>query len=480
MINSRFFITCGLFIALLCAGLQAQAPDTLWTKIYDGYDGTYFEETDDGGFIVIGAHYQIDVSCDIYLIKTDSSGDTIWTGTYGRELADRPIWVHQTSDRGYLMVGWSTSSNPNNEDVIVIKADSLGHEIWTKVYGGPGNEFVRRAHETSDGGCIIVANTESYGNGSFDLYLLRLNADGDTLWTKTYGGTLYDVGYSAIQTPDGGFFVTGNLYFDCDDYYYFTLIRTDANGDSLWTKFYGISSGTRRTTIIPTSDGNYIIQKGTKLYKINEVGDTLWTNSFNSSDPDEEITYYEIAQVSDGGFVICGQAGIPWQEHLDVYAVKTDSLGDTTWTQRIIGEESVSVSNAECIAQTSDGNFVLVGSLNVGEEGNKLLLAKIESGLVGIENKQDYSLPDQFSLSQNYPNPFNAATKITFNIPESQLITLKLYDILGREIKTLHDGTIPAGTYDIRFDASGLPSGVYFYRLQASDYTESKRMILLK
>jgi hypothetical protein len=480
MINSRFFITCGLFIALFCAGLQAQAPDTLWTKIYDGYDGVYFEETDDGGFIVLGSYRQIDYTCDIYLVKTDANGDTIWTGTYGRELADRPVWVHQTSDRGYFIVGWSISSDPYNEDVLVIKTDSLGHEIWTKVYGGPANEFVHRAHETSDGGCIIVANTESYGNGSYDLYLLRLNADGDTLWTKTYGGTLYDIGYSATQTPDGGFFVTGNLYFDRDDYYYFTLIKTDANGDSLWTKFYGISSGSARTTIIPTSDGNYMIQKGPKLYKINELGDTLWTNSFNTSDPDEEISTYGIAQASDGGYVICGQVGIPWYEHLDVYAVKTDSLGDTTWTQRIIGEESVSVSVAECIAQTSDGNFVLVGSISVGNEVNKLLLAKIESGLVGIDNKLDFSLPNQYRLYQNYPNPFNANTVISYRLPEPGNVKIDIFDIQGRKLQTLIDEYKQAGMHRILYDGSDFASGYYFYRLQAGDYSESKKLTLIK
>ena len=105
---------------------------------------------------------------------------------------------------------------------------------------------------------------------------------------------------------------------------------------------------------------------------------------------------------------------------------------------------------------------------------------KIESGMVGIENDLHTTIPKTYLLSQNYPNPFNATTTISFDLPESQFVTLKLYDLFGREVQTLYNRATYPGIHDIHFDASDLSSGFYFYKLQVGDYTESKSMILLK
>ncbi|MCH7771675.1 MAG: T9SS type A sorting domain-containing protein, partial [Bacteroidetes bacterium] len=90
------------------------------------------------------------------------------------------------------------------------------------------------------------------------------------------------------------------------------------------------------------------------------------------------------------------------------------------------------------------------------------------------------SYPSEFKLEQNYPNPFNPTTTIKYQIPELGLVTLKVYDILGREVKELVNAEKPVGTYEVVFNAKSLPSGIYVYELQAGDYIETKKLVLLK
>ena len=252
--------------------------------------------------------------------------DTLWTRTYGGTKDEYCYQVQQTSDGGFILVG-STSSLGTTEmpDVYVIRTDSNGDTIWTKTYGGDSTDIGYSIQQTSDGGFIITGSTNSFGDSNDDVYLVRIDSIGDTLWTRTYGGAKMDKGSSVQETSDEGFIITGEtLSFGV---YQFTLylIKTNSNGDTLWTKMYG-EYITRGNSIDVMSNGDCIITGMTLptgssysdvyLIRIDSNGDTLWTKSFGGTDTDEG---YSVQQTNDGGFIIAGQV-----ESIDIYLIRTD------------------------------------------------------------------------------------------------------------------------------------------------------------
>jgi hypothetical protein len=187
--------------------------DTLWTRTYGGTNtdqGYSVQETQDEGFIIAGYTASFGAgSLDVYLIKTDSFGDLDWSNTYGGTLEDQGQSVQQTSDEGYIIAGFTESFGEGSFDVYLIKADSIGSILWTKTYGGPMDDRGYSVDQTSDGGYILMGYTESFGAGNKDVWLIKTDSLGDTLWTCTFGGAEDDWGYSVQETSDGFFIFTG-------------------------------------------------------------------------------------------------------------------------------------------------------------------------------------------------------------------------------------------------------------------------------
>lgn len=266
---------CILFTAY-CLFLNAQAPDTLWTKTYGGTDwddGFSVQQTADSGYVVVGGTRSFGLGAwDVYFIKTDVNGDTSWTKTYGGTDSDKGYSVRQISDGGYVIAGYTKSFGAGGEDVYLLRTNANGDTLWTKTYGGVNNDNGSAIQQTFDGGYIITGVTYSFGAGDADVWLLKTDSLGDTLWTKTYGGEDWDEAISVQQTSDGGYFIVGRTYVwevgDHDIY----VIKTNANGDTLWTGTYGGTHTEFGYSGQQTTDGGYII-----------VG---WTNSFGASDRD--------------------------------------------------------------------------------------------------------------------------------------------------------------------------------------------------
>ena len=146
--------------------------------------------------------------------------------------------------------------------IVLCAANTLAidpHVVWTKTYGGPGNDRGYSVQQTSDGGYIIAAKRDFSGGGGSHIYLLKTNAHGDTVWAKTYGDTGYSEGLSVQQTADGGYIIVGSTHSldvgRCDVY----LVKTDPNGDTLWTRTYGGDGWDYGYSVQQTSDGRYIV-----------------------------------------------------------------------------------------------------------------------------------------------------------------------------------------------------------------------------
>ena len=173
-------------------------------------------QTSDMGFAIAVETTSFGVGgWDFMLVKTDMNGNLQWNKTYGGAGTDYVNSIISTTDGGYLMVGQTNSWGAGGYDLDVIKTDSLGNMQWNKTYGGAGNDKAYGAIRTNDGGYAITGNTDSYGAGLVDYWLVKLDSSGIMQWNKTYGGTNGDAAFSLVQTSDGGYAVTGGNYLWC-------------------------------------------------------------------------------------------------------------------------------------------------------------------------------------------------------------------------------------------------------------------------
>lgn len=252
-----------------------------WGRTYGGASddvGYSVQETSDGGYIIAGYTYSERLfDTDFYLIKTDAKGRTLWERTYGGTDSDKAYSVRVTPDGGYIVAGytvveWVFGRGELDADAYLIRTDADGDILWEMTYGWERIEWGNSVQTTSDGGYIIAGYTTSTSEGDADVYLIKTDAEGDTLWTETYGGPDDDWGYSVQETADGGYIVGGYAKSfgegDADIY----LIKTDAEGDILWTGIYGGTDDDVGYSVQETADGGYIVA-GSRMYGsgINDV-----------------------------------------------------------------------------------------------------------------------------------------------------------------------------------------------------------------
>ena len=319
----------GIMLLICSTNLFAQGPGPLWEKTYGGTGtdwGYSVRQTFDGGYVIAGRTYSFGAgNWDFYLIKTDVNGDTLWTKTYGGTNIDIAYSVKQTSDSGYIIVGYTTSFGQGGKDVYLVRANKSGDTLWTKTYGGGYADRGSSVQQTIDGGYIITGYTSSSRmQSSFDVYLIKTATNGDTVWTKTFGGTEHDEAYSVQQTLDGGYIITGytrSFGAGHSDVY---LIKTDALGDTLWTRTYGGTDLDVGNSVQQTLDGGYIItgytssfgagDHGICLIKTDTFGDTLWTSTYGGTFED---VGREVRQTSDSAYIITGNV------FRDVFLIKT-------------------------------------------------------------------------------------------------------------------------------------------------------------
>ncbi|MFQ5905426.1 MAG: hypothetical protein ACE5JA_02540, partial [bacterium] len=240
--------------------------DSLWSTHFAVPGSSYFrmesvQQTSDGGYVIAGGFALAGSWDDACLVKTDSLGNMLWSRTYGGTHGDRAFCVDRTLDGGYVLVGVTNSLGDSIGYIYLVKTDSLGDTLWTRAYGDTLEDIGRSVQQTFDGGYIITGEANySYFDG--DVSLIKVDSLGDSLWSRTYGDVEWESGSSVQQTTDGGYIIVGTANyrpvapFSGDVY----LIKTDASGDSLWSKLYyrggHIDEG---ASVRQTFDGGYII-----------------------------------------------------------------------------------------------------------------------------------------------------------------------------------------------------------------------------
>jgi hypothetical protein len=397
IVESKIYVR-GLNVLLLSIGVTSVAlAQTSWWRTYGGtsYDcGNSVQQTSDGGYIIAGCTVSFGAGHgDVYLIKTNASGDTLWTRTYGGTGYDDSWSVQQTSDGGYIIAGHTDSFGAGGNDVYLIRTDAAGDTLWTRTYGGTSYDEGYSVRQTADGGYIIAGHTESFGAGNEDVYLIKTNASGDTTWTRTYGGTCFEQGRSVQQTSDGGYIIAGHtssLGVGNDVY----LVRTDASGDTLWTRTYGGESDDQGNSVQQTADGGYIIAAHTwsagagssdvYLIKTNASGDTLWTRTYGGESDDCGCS---VQQTADGGYIVAAYTRSLGAGQCDAYLIKTDANGDTSWTKTWGG---TSDDFGYSVRQTADGGYIIAGRTDsFGAGRGDVYLIKTDSlGNVGVAEER--------------------------------------------------------------------------------------------
>ncbi len=304
-------------------------------------------------------------SSEIYITKIDTSSNVQWLKTIGGSNYDYAYASCSTTDDGITIAGTTGSFGAGNADIYLVKLDTSGNILWTKTIGGSNSDYARAVTSTTDGGCVVAGYTNSFGIGAYDMFIIKLNATGSIQWSKTVGGNRDDIAYSVIQTYDGGYITAGktNSYgAGLNDVY---ITRLDANGNLLWTKTIGGSVNELAYSITKASDSGYLIAGWTTSYsaggsdvyiiKIDDIGNILWTKTIGGSN-DEGASF--IIQTSDGGYAVTGGTKSYGAGNNDIYFIKLDINGNVQWL-RAMGGNGAEGSTA--IVQISNGSYFVAG-----------------------------------------------------------------------------------------------------------------------
>lgn len=402
------YITVGGNSALNIILMKTDANGTLqWSSTLGGIgtDRAYeVEQTSDGGYIITATSNSYSIM-GVWLIKTDSLGVVQWAKTYSGNRSCYLASAKQTPDNGYIITTQIYDSlTVDIRDVLVIKTNSLGDTIWTRILGGPGVEEPFDADLTSDGGYVITGRTYSFGAGSTDIFLTRMDSAGTITWSKTYGGSNTEMCKDVDQTADGGFILscwTGTQTFGVDDA---LLIRTDGNGDTLWTRQYGQSGG----------DFPYCV--------------------------------YE---ANDGGFVTGGERyDLPMGEY-QIFVIKTDSSGNSGCQEKKCAPSITSPNMARQHLTVTVGTGYTMGTITLQQSSS--CSETVLCTNVGIEESSPASM--SFTV---YPVPSCNSVTIASEVAITQA-TCTLYNQLGERVGativnngtefTIMRGNLPAGMY---------------------------------
>lgn len=364
-----------------------------WEKSLGGNldeEGYVIRQTNDGGYVVAGSSESNDGDVgnnkggkDCWIVKLDVLGNLVWETNLGGSNNDTVHDIQQTSDGGFIVGAFSTSSdndvggNNGMRDFWIVKLNINGNLIWETNLGGTSDDILESITLTNDGGYVAAGFTLSYGSGKADAWIIKLDADGDLVWNTSLGGSQNDITASIEQTADQGYIVAGYTT-TMENKRDLWVVKLDSSGNLSWEKTFGGSDDEEAVSIQETTDGGYIIagysksldgdvenNKGSAdawIIKLDVSGNLLWQESLGGSGLD---AISEIMQTADGGYIAAGSSnsldGDIEENHgaIDFWVLKLNTSGDLIWQENL---GSAANDYAHSIQQTSDGGYVVAGS----------------------------------------------------------------------------------------------------------------------
>jgi len=437
---------------------------TVWIKTFDknSWDESRgITQTIDGGCIIVGHTGDLRIGGrNLWLLKIDAKGNKVWEKELGGDYDDFGKAIQVLDDGGFIIVGSTSSYSVGGYDVWLIRTDSDGNVLWTKTFGGGEHDYGYYVQQTSDGGFIIVGSTESSGEGGCDLLLIKTDSNGDKIWEKTFGGLENDVGYCVQQSSDGGFIIVGYTESFGSGNRDLWLLKTNANGDIVWEKTYGGEEWDEGLSVIQTADGGFIITGATSSFgagmadlwviKVNANGDKIWDKTFGQSKDDYGRC---IIQTSDGGYGIVGYATDPKTGNKDLWFIKIDNKGNLQWDRTygdILGDEGWSV------CETLDGDYVAAGfTYSYTTGGYDILVVKMKGprahvvlGYSGLK-KPGWAVVDGVNYTLPYTFAWTSGSVHEVQVPEVVFLDVNVRGVFigwndgvetpKREVETFHD-----------------------------------------
>ncbi|MCB9187322.1 MAG: T9SS type A sorting domain-containing protein [Flavobacteriales bacterium] len=471
-----------LFLSLFLLLRQDAFAQSQFTRVYGGggYDfGVEVIQTTDGGYLVAGqsSSFTEGLSSQILLFKTDPNGYEEWRKTYGGQFADQAESMVETAD-GNLLISGFTETVENSYQFLALKVTLAGDTLWSRKYGGSEWDFCKQAVAIPTGGAALFGQTYSSGAGEGDFYLIRINDSGDTLWTRTYGGSGDEYGESISLANDGGFFLGGYTSSFGAGGYDMYVVRTDASGDTLWTKTIGGVEDDMAYAIAATADGGYVIGGGTYnqspdkldliLYK--EGGSQQWMNS--ESHPEDSYVTDLLVEPSTQNVTVIGVVAPGDFGGKDGRILRYGA--DGIWNGVAKSHGSESTDEVYDIKRTTDNGYILVGKTDgfLNRFDDVFLVKTNSSGLtVGPELGVDQTETDDETYRVRFaPNPIGDHSRMmidgfdaiqrTYNEP----LMLAVYDALGKLVIRMQ---VNSSTQEV--NAVEVAPGILFYQLKVGD-----------
>lgn len=369
--------------------------------------------TNDGGYIVTGSAVVPGKGSDLFLLKTDANGDTLWTRFIGGTGTDYGNTVCQTADNGYIIAASTNSYGAGALDAWIVKTDASGNLLWSKTFGTASNDEAYGIIQTADGG-YVFSGTEKQSNLNGYAHLVKIDDAGNVIWSKTFGSNLRkNFAYTLLQTNDGGFMIGGweNLNLGSNDD--MCLIKTDDTGNLQWYKSYGDVGHDQNFSVSQTADGGFIIAGITfsafifeaNVAKTDSAGNLLWSRYVGGNAEDDA---YAVTGTSDGGVAFCGTTSSFGATHLG-YLVKLSNTGNVLWSKTM---GTSGLTSFYAIQETPDNGLILAGVKN--QTGNSgLYLVKTDANGNSGCNASVTSTATQPSILVGTPTAHSTSTQIT-------------------------------------------------------------------
>ncbi|MEO8514155.1 MAG: SBBP repeat-containing protein [Ignavibacteria bacterium] len=439
-----------------------------------------------GNVYVTGESYYL--TSDFYTVKYNSAGVEQWANRYGGPGNDIAYSIALDENRNVYVTGGDMNSY-GNLDCVTLKYTPGGTLVWEKKYESPNNGNDKGTSVAVDiyGSIYVAGRTENPGTG-YDYLVLKYNSSGVQQWVRTYDGLGHgsDMIRKMVLTSNA-VYVTGYSDGEGTGKDYLT-IKYNLTGGLYYAKRYNGPSNDedRGESLVVDNTGNAYVTGYSKsntgfdyaTVKYNSMGALQWLNREDGVNHTDDYAR-DIAIDGDGDIYVTGEFKKADDDY-QLATVKYSSSGTQKWLKKLYYPGKTS-EGRKIIVDASE-NIYIGGMTDLPgtQHGfyNEFLVVKYIQSPYLIQSRIE--MPSTFSLSQNFPNPFNPVTKISFSIPNNSYTKLVVFDISGKQVAELVDNELDAGTYNIDFDGSSLASGTYFYRITSGDFTDVRKMVLVK